>query len=792
MSVPLVTPTTVTMAGSFISDNPPPLFAQADLHPVYKHIKGTADVRKVQLLHSANVEGFLFINNNKLVTIYLAQIAFDHTSDPQEQHPLVIGALGSLCADAVPISLSLQDVLADSLVLEAYDPSSSAHPFLTGKDLSDEFFNTVMYPTQALTKLDTPDLTYRLVRLPTCIPKLRGQPILEGSIFDDSIISAIENYSTDAGQWLELHVAAAKANPSSILPASIEAIDASYLPPITFDTPLVVSPQLSLNILIDGNNIPNSPRSIVQTAIKATIAANTAIYKANNPYLITADTPTHPPQVSPSPPSIPMLTNPSTPPSANDSFQCQGITLNKKFERPINTFKTMLAYIDEDTMLVHTPPLRKEFLHAFTQTSAVENARYATKAFKEHDIERAELTRDYLQRLVTGLHWNHTTTSLFLNAIFHTSPLDEHKDVLKASISFLTFLAPPPESSSSELQEYLQTSHIETMQAMVGESNEKKERISLKTFQGGMQNSPNDVLVGIANLESRISFIVDYSEASSTSTPMLVTWLIQLAHVFSSPEFKKFYSKYSSTHQWIAHTMVTQVHILFAMMAKIASNFKVLQAIKFNQQLKADLFQLPIRTFSSIISDIQTVVSGAGAGVYSSPPLSYKPPRSDTQKQIVKRKFETISSNSTSLPSSDAKRFSSPSDKGWITATGRYLWPKDITGKQICNRFAQIGSSCPHGANCPFSHRVFPKDFDQNDRDIICKFVTNHPNLSFASWIKPGSSSGGSSHHQSSPPPSYSSHRKPSSSNHLPSSSHRSSGTSLSPRPAVSFAPKSS
>ena len=307
-----------------------------------------------------------------------------------------------------------------------------------------------------------------------------------------------------------------------------------------------------------------------------------------------------------------------------------------------------------------------------------------------------------------------------------------------------------------------------------------------------MQNSPHDVLIGIANLESRISFIVDYSDPSSTSTPMLVTWLIQLAHVFSSPEFKKFYSKYSSTHQWIAHTMVTQVHILFAMMAKIASNFKVLQAIKFNQQLKADLFQLPIRTFSSIISDIQTVVSGAGAGVYGSPPLSYKPPRPDNQKQLAKRKFDTISSHSsTSLPSSDTKRFSTPSDKGWITATGRYLWPKDITGKQICNRFAQIGSSCPHGANCPFSHRVFPKDFDQNDRDIICKFVSQHPNLSFAPWIK-ASSSGTSSHQPAPPSSSYSSHRKTTPSHHTTNSGQRSSGVSLSPRPAVSFAPKSS
>ena len=238
---------------------------------------------------------------------------------------------------------------------------------------------------------------------------------------------------------------------------------------------------------------------------------------------------------------------------------------------------------------------------AYSQASSQENSRYATTALKEHDLEWAEHTRDYLQRLVSGLHWNHATTSLFLHAMFHTSPLDEHKEILKTSISFLTFLAPPSEQSSPELKEYLQSSYVEHMQAVVGESNEKKQKLSIKTFQGGLQNTPNDVLIGLANLESRLSFLVNYSEPD-TPKPLFVQWILQLAHIFSSPEFNNFYKKYSSTHKWIPHAMVTQIQMVFAMITKVATSLKVLTAIQNNLPLPVDTFALPIKAFSNLIS----------------------------------------------------------------------------------------------------------------------------------------------------------------------------------------------
>jgi len=125
------------------------------------------------------------------------------------------------------------------------------------------------------------------------------------------------------------------------------------------------------------------------------------------------------------------IPSPST--SKSDTFEINGVSVHKKYERALNTYRVALSVVNEST--VTYPTLRKEFLLSYSQASSQENSRYAIAAMKEHDLERAEHTRDYLQRLVTGLHWNHATTSLFLHAMFHTSPLDVHKDILKTSIS---------------------------------------------------------------------------------------------------------------------------------------------------------------------------------------------------------------------------------------------------------------------------------------------------------------------------------------------------------------------
>ena len=725
-------PSPIDLDGTFISLDPSPIFSDDSHHPIHKFLTGDLDIKKMQLLHSSKVEGIIFVSNHKVSTVYLAHLAYD---DPEESIPVVAGALGSLCHNSFPVAISLSQVLSETLVvLPRTLPASSSLP--TGKELSDLFFKTDDHPLRPFTATNPPTPTH-LVRLPLCLPKVRGHPIIEGSIFDETVMSSLHNYHPDAGEWIDIQIALTKKIISTCEKKIISDIDSSFLPVFTPSIPSTIHSHISLQPLFDGGDDTTSLRSQVQANIDRQKQLNQDRFYLEHP-----DVP-HPASPSNGTPTTNDFTlhgevtaaPPPLPSSKSDTFTINGVSVHKKYERALNTYRVALSVVNDTTVIY--PTLRKEFLLSYSQASSQENSRYATAAMKEHDLERAEHTRDYLQRLVTGLHWNHATTSLFLHAMFHTSPLDEHKEILKTSISFLTFLAPPPEQSSPELKEYLETSHIEHIQAVVGETNEKRQKLSIKTFQGGLQNSPHDVLVGLANLESRLSFLVDYS-SSDTPKPLLVKWILQLAHIFSSPEFTNFYKKYETTHKWIAHAMVTQIQMVFAMITKVATSLKVLQAIQHNRPLPLDTFSLPIKAFSNLISDLHSIISGIGAGVYSTPPLSYVPrplaatlpPRSLLPSSQPRRPQTGLQTNS-AVPNSSYR--GSPADKGWLIAKQRLLWPKHLSGKQLCARFALVGSSCPHGYSCPYEHKFFPRDFSTEDQKIICKFISdNHPNLSFA------------------------------------------------------------
>jgi len=731
-------PSSTDLDGTFISLDPSPVFTDPAFHPIHKFLTGDLDIKKMQLLHSNKVEGIIFVCNQKVSTMYLSNLAYD---DPDEQIPVVAGALGSLCHNSFPVAIPLSQVLSETLVLvHKTFPTSSSFP--VGKALSDIFFQTNDEPQRPFVSPEQ-DVSSYLLRFPLCLPKLRGYPIIEGSIHDETVSSALHNYHPDAGEWIDIQVALSKQSLSICDKSTISTLDDSFLPTFTASVPFSLQHEIVLQPLFDGGDDPTSLRSIVQSRIDHAKQSNKERFYVEHPTLLPPISPvgrqTHnnPRSLSEEPTENSALLSTL---AKSDTFLIHGISVHKKYERALNTYRVALSSVDDSNVVF--PTLRKAFLLSYSQASSQENSRYATTAMKEHDLERAEHTRDYLQRLVTGLHWNHATTSLFLHAMFHTSPLDEQKEILKTSISFLTFLAPPPEQSSPELKEYLQSSYVEHMQAVVGESNEKKQKLSIKTFQGGLQNSPHDVLVGLANLESRLSFIVDYSAPGHTK-PLFVQWVLQLAHIFSSPEFTKFHKKYESTHKWIAHAMVTQIQMVFAMITKVATSLKVLHAIQHNRPLPLDTFSLPIKAFANLISDLHSIISGVGAGIYSTPPLSYVPrplPSNTTPRvQLPNSNFSRSNTGTHANPGAhhNPSYRGSPMDKGWLIAKQRLLWPKDLSGKQLCARFALVGSSCPHGYACPYDHKFFPRDFSTDNQKIICKFISdNHPQLSFAPGVR--------------------------------------------------------
>jgi len=168
---------------------------------------------------------------------------------------------------------------------------------------------------------------------------------------------------------------------------------------------------------------------------------------------------------------------------------------------------------------VHLKSLFQDFLflehnhywplsNGYSQSTIIENTRLTSAAMREHDQRRSSDTRDFLHKLISNSEWNNATTALFLNGVLFDSLLDELLFYLQTSISFITFLPIHPASVNPPVQNFLHQINIEHLKALVGESNEKKRKINLRTFQGGLQDTPTHILTGLANFESKLSFMV--------------------------------------------------------------------------------------------------------------------------------------------------------------------------------------------------------------------------------------------------------------------------------------------
>jgi len=720
MPTPVVSPDTFT--GTFISQADPPEFDDRSAHPILKYVKGDIAHRERSIIQSTKVEALLFVSDRKLFSVYLPKLTYDPVCNPNEDTPIISGALGSICSKAIPVSVDAERAFSDAFILVPFTVDIRPH-FLAGEVLPTELFVAPDRPDAPLTIPSTDYSEYSIIRFPLALPKVSGEPILEGPLVDEHVVSSIMNYNATAHAWLEVHTLLLSRDAAVLSPDLARTLDAKYLPPLTDSIHMVPFSTIPINILMETNN-PSCLHASVKALIDSQMQTNLKHHQEAHPDQYQTLSPSPPPQpratiVTPTHPSTAPSSTPST-----ESFVFQGISLPKKYERPLHTFQALLCSVDEDQNIV-LPKLRTPFLQCFRQPSAQETSRYALMAMQQHDSERSSNSRDYLLRQITPLHWNQTTVTLFLQALFHTAPFEENKAILKSKISFLTFLPHPPESQSPDLQKYLQDNHVEQMQILIGESNENKQKLSLHTFHGGMRKTIAHILSGIANLESRLSFVVDYSDPS-TPKPLLVTWLLQFANLFSSTEFKEFWDKYVCSHPWLAHAMSNQIYVLFSLLSKSASNLIVQQTIQDTHTFPISALQLPIKAFTSMLNDIHIACSGTSPVSYASKPLSYQEPSSTQPKRKLDLDSHSSSTNKRAAPSG------SPPNRGWIESSRKIMWPKELSGKQLCTRFAQLGSSCPNGTNCPYQHKIFPKDFAPEDIDIICRMVDGSTHLKFS------------------------------------------------------------
>jgi len=718
-------------AGTFASDQDPPSFPQPSAHPIIKMVDGSEDVRKTQLLFSTFVDGVILVSNFKVFVLHAKRIAYDTTMDPQELDPLLIGFIGKTCATATPVSIDLKDALSDFIF--CHSPQDPDSPFFqTGVQFDDTYFKDHNEPVDAAIArpLTGPVHSYRV---PFVLPKLTGVTILEGALNNPRVLQSLEAYHPVAKLWGLFHKFSFQNRNRLPTRQALLDLDQDLVPPNPYHVSIRDSSKLVFQVLQEDSS-PQSPFAVLAEALQSKIALNITEYKRLNPELTT------PAQTPNTPLSPPLASNPVTQPQL-EPFALDGVSIDGKYRRPLSTWRLFLAHISSESKIV-LPTFTENFLEGYSQSTASENARFFQSALIEHNQERSHNTRDYLKKLISSFCWNNTTTALFCNAVLFDAQLDELSSVLKRSISFLTFLPTPHETSNPALLEFMELSNLEQLESIVGESNEKKRKINLDTFQGGLQSTPTHVLTGVANIESCFSFMINYKDLPLSRHPIIVQWLLNIADLYSSPDFVKFFEKNKSTSPWIPHCMVLQIQLLLSSVAKVAKSFSNLNLVKKNEEISPAAYKAPIKAYRDIIDDIHKVCHGSPTGtIFASAPPSFpkfvKRQKND-QTQSSSNFNDQHSSNNSNLERTNLRN--KLKKKGWVISTGRYQWPSSLQCKTICNKFAQLHSACMDGTSCAYEHRSFPQDFSDPDRKAIFKFVQDHPALTFTpniTWCPP-------------------------------------------------------
>ena len=687
-------------AGSFVSARSPPTFSKPESHPVMKTFKGNLEVRKHQLVSSSKTDGIITIYKNRVVTLNIPQLGYDPIDDEDESNPLVTGAVGLQVSKAHPAYLTLADTTADVLYLGKQEETT----FLPGGvKLADAILKQPQDPaTKGIPRPFEGDVY--AFRIPHSLPLLKGTEILEGSIMDDDVISVLDDYHVSVGAWARAMRSMSKDSKLIADPALVNELKVNVGG--HKDVRLSSRAQSDVSLIVNSDE-EDSLWTTTSARIEQVAEVNTLKYMQRHPEEF---------------PSKPVEKKKET----NKDDGEEKALLDGKHSRALVGFMLALATVDEENMTVTIPDISEDFADCFQWDTMELICRTYKSCIQDFMSDRQEQTRDYFFRRLNGPKWSSATLSLFLKGIWHDDGLDDNRHNLSHSISVLNFLADPPASNNAEYLEYLRKSHLEDLEALVEEATEKRQKIGLKVFIGGKQDTPEDVITALANMDAHFAFITPFDRKSRDEKPLLVKYIREVADVLSSKDFVRFNQKYINLYPWIPHMILSQVQLIFAEFATIARNNRYISMVRRGAEIPFSVFARPIQVFQDSMRELTRAVTQSNVAYYSTAPPTYDFPKAKPSNEVKDPKLEEKGNDKRKNRKELAK-------KGWFTAKGSFSWP-DTLSCRPCNKYGQIGASCIR-PDCKFVHKTFPDQFSESDRQIIIAFEAAEENFTFAPHV---------------------------------------------------------
>ena len=131
-----------------------------------------------------------------------------------------------------------------------------------------------------------------------------------------------------------------------------------------------------------------------------------------------------------------------------------------------------------------------------------------------------------------------------------------------------------------------------------------------------------------------------------------------------------------------------------------------------------------------MIQDLNNAAAYQKITPFQMAPSSYKAPSTGGSSKVKGKENSGGGDGNDTIP--PRKRPRNDKSKGWLTANGSVRWP--VLSERICTRYAQIDTAC-RNENCEFKHKIYPNHFNEDDRRIIHKYVTETPYLEFGPTV---------------------------------------------------------
>ena len=206
----------------------------------------------------------------------------------------------------------------------------------------------------------------------------------------------------------------------------------------------------------------------------------------------------------------------------------------------------------------------------------------------------------------------------------------------------MNILADPPTLNNAKYLDYLKKSHLEDLEALVEETSEKQQKNGLKVFLGDKQDTPEDIITCLTNMNAHFAFIVNFDEKPEKEKPLMVRYFRKISDVLSSKEFVTFVQKYSTKFPWIPHMILFQVQLVFSEFATIVRNNRYISMVRRGQEIPYSVLGKVIQIFEDSMRELGRAVTQLNVSHYAAAPPTYFPSKKQDNNENTIRSLDQL------------------------------------------------------------------------------------------------------------------------------------------------------